>query len=84
MRRPRRPRRAAPDRRWHPHDRPHDTGAADATEANTEPARPLLPGSRAGRASSLYLALGVAILSLTRVITGAGQLTAESTFRSAL
>ena len=32
----------------------------------------------------LYLVVGIAILSLARVITGAGQLTAEGTFRSAL
>jgi ABC-type uncharacterized transport system permease subunit len=32
----------------------------------------------------LYLVVGVAILSLAREITGAGQLTAEGTFRSAL
>lgn len=32
----------------------------------------------------LYLMVGIAILSLARVITGAGQLTAEGTFRSAL
>ena len=32
----------------------------------------------------LYLVVGVAILSLARVITGAGQLTAEGTFHSAL
>ncbi|MEZ5203635.1 MAG: ABC transporter permease [Acidimicrobiales bacterium] len=34
--------------------------------------------------SVLYLALGVGILSLARVLTGAGQLTAENTLRSAL
>lgn len=32
----------------------------------------------------LYLCGGIAILSLTRIITGAGQLTAENTFRSAI
>ncbi|WP_426571675.1 ABC transporter permease [Aquihabitans sp. McL0605] len=32
----------------------------------------------------LYICLGVGVLSLTRVLTGAGQLTAENTMRSAL
>ena len=32
----------------------------------------------------LYLCLGIAVLSATRVITGAGQLTAENTFQSAI
>lgn len=33
---------------------------------------------------ALYLIVGLGILSLTRVITGAGQLTSENTFRSAV
>ncbi|MGN6692874.1 MAG: ABC transporter permease [Aquihabitans sp.] len=53
------------------------------TEANTKPLARFTEIPRWARLV-LYLALGVGILSLTRVLTGAGQLTAENTLRSAL
>jgi ABC-type uncharacterized transport system permease subunit len=53
------------------------------TEANTKPLARFSEIPRWARLV-LYLALGVGILSLSRVITGAGQLTAENTLRSAL
>jgi simple sugar transport system permease protein len=54
-----------------------------APTTDARPATPLrrLPG---WARFPLYVAVGVAVMSLTRVITGAGQLTAEGTFRSAI
>jgi simple sugar transport system permease protein len=53
------------------------------TEANTKPLARFRDIPRWARLV-LYLALGVGVLSLTRVLTGAGQLTAENTMQSAL
>ncbi|HWJ61254.1 MAG TPA: ABC transporter permease, partial [Acidimicrobiales bacterium] len=53
------------------------------TEANTKPLARFSEIPRWARLV-LYLALGVGVLSLTRILTGAGQLTAENTLRSAL
>lgn len=53
------------------------------TEANTGPLTRFRDIPRWAKLV-LYLAMGVAILSLTRIVTGAGQLTAENTLRSAL